>query len=93
MRLNTWESIITQLTLVRDSKEEYDKIPLLMELLINLRLLGQDDRIPDLRVKKSDMETIYAEIESATRQALDSCINPSSKLIYYAREVDRKSVV
>lgn len=90
MRLNTWESILAQLKKVRDSEDEDDKIPLLMELLINLRLLGQDDRIPDLRVKKSDMEAIYAEIESITRQALDSCRNPSSKLIYYAREVLKK---
>jgi len=90
VRLNTWESILAQLKKVRDSEDEDDKIPLLMELLINLRLLGQDDRIPDLRVKKSDMEAIYAEIESTTRQALDSCRNPSSKLIYYAREVLKK---
>ena len=32
---------------------------------------------PD-RGQKSDMEAIYAEIESTTRQALDSCQNPSS---------------
>ncbi len=90
MRLNTWESILAQLKAVRDSEDEEVKISLLMGLLINLRLLGQDDRIPDLRIKKSDMETIYAEIEGTTRQALDSCSNPSSKLIYYAREVLKK---
>lgn len=90
MRLNTWDSILAQLALVRDTQDEESKIPLLMELLINLRLLGQDERIPDLRTKKADMEIIYADVEKTTREALDSCKSPSSKLIYYAREVLKK---
>ncbi|PKL07123.1 MAG: phosphoglycerate kinase [Spirochaetae bacterium HGW-Spirochaetae-9] len=90
MRLNTWESIIGQLRLVRSCPDEEGRIQLLMELLINLRLLGQDSSIPDLRVKKGDIESIYAEIEHETRMMLESFPLPSDSFIYFAREVLKK---
>ena len=90
MRLNTWESIIGQLRLVRACPDEEGRIQLLMELLINLRLLGQDSSIPDLRIKKGDIENIYAEIEHETRLMLEAFPLPSDSFIYFAREVLKK---
>lgn len=58
--------------------------------MINLRLLGQDSCIPDLRVKKGDIETIYADIEKETRKMLEAVSKPSANFIYYAREVLKK---
>lgn len=90
MRLNTWEEIIAQLQRVGTVSSEKDKIQLLIELLINLRLLGQDERIPDLREKKGDIETLYADIARETRGMLETVSNPSSNFIYYTREVLKK---
>jgi 3-phosphoglycerate kinase/phosphohistidine swiveling domain-containing protein len=90
VRLNTWEGIIAQLRLVRECPNEEERIELLIELLINLRLLGQDECIPDQRGKKDDIEKIHAEIERETRLTLESVPEPSDILIYYTREVIKK---
>ena len=90
MRLNTWEGILTQLQAIRASGCEDEKIALLVELLVNLRLIGQDECIPDLRQKKDDIETIYAQLESETRLTFDAVSQPSDRLVYYAREVIKK---
>lgn len=90
MRLNTWDSIIEHLGKVRDAAGEKEKIPLLIELLINMRLLGQDSCIPDLRQKKGDVETIYASIEAATKDMLAGTRQASANYIYYLREVVKK---
>lgn len=62
----------------------------MIELLINLRMLGQDSCIPDRREKKSDIETLYDEIGTTTREMLDAVTEPSSTFIYYAREILKK---
>ena len=90
MRLNTWEGILTELQAIRASGCEDEKIALLVELLVNLRLIGQDECIPDLRQKKDDIETIYAQLESETRLTFDAVSQPSDRLVYYAREVIKK---
>jgi 3-phosphoglycerate kinase/phosphohistidine swiveling domain-containing protein len=90
MRLNTWDSIIEHLGKIRDAAGEEEKIPLLIELLINMRLLGQDSCIPDLRQKKGDVETIYASIEAATKDMLAGTRQASANYIYYLREVVKK---
>lgn len=90
MRLNTWESIIDHLGKIRDAAGEAEKIPLLIELLINMRLLGQDTCFPDLRQKKGDIESIYAAIESATKEMLAGSQQASANYIYYLREVVKK---
>ena len=90
MRLNTWEGILTQLQAIRASGCEDEKIALLVDLLVNLRLIGQDECIPDLRQKKDDIETIYAQLESETRLTFDAVSQPSDRLVYYAREVIKK---
>ena len=89
-RLNTWETIIAQFRRIGDYKTEEERIDVLVELLVNLRLLGLDSCIPDRREKKGDIETLYAGIESETRLTLDAVSEPSDKFIYYAREVLKK---
>ena len=90
MRLNTWEGILAQLQAVRESDCEEGRIALLIELLVNLRLIGQDVCIPDLRQKKDNIETLYAELEDQTRLAFNSVPRPSAQFFYYAREVIKK---
>lgn len=90
LRLNTWESIISHLRLVRSVSGETERIKLLIELLINLRLLGQDECVPDMRQKKGDIETLYADIEREAREMLAAVSQPSANFIYYAREVLKK---
>jgi 3-phosphoglycerate kinase/phosphohistidine swiveling domain-containing protein len=89
-RFNTWEAILGQLEILRQSKNEEERIDLLIELLVQLRLIGQDPCIVDQRTKKSDIETLYNGIESATREMLAAVENPSDRFIYYAREVIKK---
>jgi len=90
LRLNTWEGIIEQLRLVRSCAEEEGKVRQLIELLVNLRLLGQDSSVPDLRTKKGDIENIYADIERETKLTLEASPRPTASFIYYAREVLKK---
>ena len=52
--------------------------------------MGQDCCIPDLRVKKGDIEVLYADIEKETRTMLEAVPRPSANFIYYAREVLKK---
>ena len=90
LRINGWDGIVSQLRLARGREGEGERVELLIELLVNLRLLGQDERIPDLRDRKGDIEAIYAEIERETRALLDAARDPSAEFIYYAREVLKK---
>lgn len=89
-RLDTWERIREQLRLVRVSGDDEERIRLLIELLVNLRLLGSDVSIPDRREHKGDIEKLYADLEAETRETLDSVEAPSARFIYYAREVLKK---
>ena len=70
--LNTWENILAHLDRVRESDNEEVQIQLLIELLINLRLIGTDSSIPDMRIQKSNIEDIYSEVENKTRSMLSS---------------------
>jgi 3-phosphoglycerate kinase/phosphohistidine swiveling domain-containing protein len=90
VRLDTWETILEHLRCVGQTEDEAGKINLLVELIVNLRLLGQDQAIPDRRTRSGNMESLYAELEGATRKMLDSVREPSSRFIYYAREVVKK---
>jgi 3-phosphoglycerate kinase/phosphohistidine swiveling domain-containing protein len=89
-RLDTWDAILERLGRVGDASDEAEKIALLIELLVNLRLLGQDEAIRDRRTRSGDIESIYAALERRTRETLDSVAAPSAKFIYYAREVLKK---
>ena len=88
--LNTWENILAHLDRVCESDNEQTQIQLLIELLINLRLIGTDSAIPDMRIQKSDIDDIYRQVEKKTRSMLSSVKAPSAKFIYYAREVIKK---
>jgi 3-phosphoglycerate kinase/phosphohistidine swiveling domain-containing protein len=88
--LNTWENILAHLDRVCESDNEKTQIQLLIELLINLRLIGTDSAIPDMRIQKSDIDDIYRQVEKKTRSMLSSVKAPSAKFIYYAREVIKK---
>lgn len=90
MRLNTWDSILGQLQQVRECADEQGRIDLLIEILVHLRLLGQDEGVPDQRSQKDDIEKIYARIESEMRLTLNSVSKPSATFIYYTREVIKK---
>lgn len=79
-----------QLREVAATAGEGQRIQLMIELLINLRMLGQDPCIPDRREKKGDIETLYDEIAGTARAMLDAVPDPSSTFIYYAREVLKK---
>ena len=89
-RLNTWDSILAQLERVRRTSGEGERVQLLIELLINLRLIGTDSSIPDMRIQKGNAEDTRAEVELAMRNMLSSVRDPSAKFIYYAREVIKK---
>lgn len=89
-RLDAWDAVLEQLGRVDAAAAEADKIELLVELLVNLRLLGQDEAIPDRRTRSGDVEAIYAALERRTRETLGSIADPSAKFIYYAREVLKK---
>jgi 3-phosphoglycerate kinase/phosphohistidine swiveling domain-containing protein len=88
--LNTWENILAHLDRVRESDCEQTQIQLLIELLINLRLIGTDSAFPDMRIQKGNIEDICGDVEQRTRTMLASIRNPSAKFIYYAREVIKK---
>ncbi|TXT50285.1 MAG: pyruvate orthophosphate dikinase [Spirochaetes bacterium] len=90
IRFNTWEAIQAQLEKIRLCETEEGKIESLIELLVHLRLLGQDPCILDQRNAKGDIETLYAQIEAGTRAMLDAVRNPQDRFIYYAREVIKK---
>ncbi|MCX7775415.1 MAG: phosphoglycerate kinase [Spirochaetaceae bacterium] len=88
--LNTWEAIIAHLDRIEHADSEDERIALLIELLVHLRLIGTDPTIPDLRTRKGDVETIQEAIERRTRQMLAAVSQPSSNFIYFAREVIKK---
>lgn len=88
--LNTWESIEAELNRIRECGDDTTRTALATGLLVHLRLLGQDEGIPDLRIRSGNIEEIYAGLERGTRNALDSVRNPSDRFIYYIREVLKK---
>ncbi|GAB1431851.1 hypothetical protein MASR2M29_04760 [Spirochaetota bacterium] len=89
-RLDNWERITGQLDMVSHAASEDEALDLLIELLLNLRLLGQDESIVDARTRSGDIEKTHSNLEKATRNALDSIKNPSPRFIYFAREVVKK---
>ncbi len=89
-RLDTWERIMDRLALVADAKGEPEAVDILVELLVNLRLLGQDEAITDARTRSGDIEKTYAELERVTRSALDSIRDPSPRVIYFTREIIKR---
>lgn len=89
-RLDTWERILERLDLIAKASTEEELLDLLIELLLNLRLLGQDEALVDARTRSGDIEKTHTALEQATRRALDSIKNPSAKIIYFAREVVKK---
>ncbi len=88
--LNTWESITAQLAASRAEPEQEKKIDLLVELLVNVRLIDKEERIPDARDAKGDIEKLHASLLEETRLALDAMRDPSDEYIYYARELLKK---
>ena len=90
MRLNTWDAILEHLRLIRTRRDGRERADLLVELLVHLRLLGQDESIPDLRIRPGDIETLHAQVEEETRRTLNAEPSPSPDFVYYAREVVKK---
>jgi phosphoglycerate kinase len=88
--LNTWERIMAQLAASREEPDQEKKIDLLVELLVNIRLLDKEERVPDARDAKGDIEAIHKRLLEETVLTLDSVKNPSDEYIYYARELLKK---
>lgn len=88
--LNTWDAIISR---INDSKNEPDiekKIDLIVEVLVNIRLLDKEDKIHDARDVKGNIEDIHRRILNETILTLDAMQAPSSEYIYYFRELLKK---
>lgn len=90
MRLNTWDSILEQLRLIGTRRSDRERVDRLVELLVHLRLLGQDEGIPDLRIRSGDVEALHARVEEETRRTLNAVPSPSPEFVHYAREVLKK---
>lgn len=88
--LNTWEKILQKIVEIKDETELEKKIDFVIELLVNIRLLGKESSIIDKRNLKHDIEKIYAEVLDKTKDTLNSMELPSSEYIYYFREVLKK---
>jgi hypothetical protein len=89
-QLNTWEKIKAQLAASRAEPDQEKKIDLLVELLVNLRLLDKEERIPDARDAKGDIETLHAALLAEARLTFDAMRTPSDEYLYYARELLKK---
>lgn len=85
--LNNWDVIIERIAALRDKRDAEEKIDLLIELFVNVRLLDKEERIFDARTEKGDMEIIYEKILDETRLTLAAEENPSNEYIYYFREL------
>jgi len=88
--LNTWDKIIAQITASRNEADIEKKIDLIIELLVNIRLLDKEDKIFDARDVKGNIEDIYRRVLEETRLTLDSMQSPSGEYIYYFRELLKK---
>ncbi len=88
--LNTWERITAQLAASREEPDQEKKIDLLVELLVNIRLLDKEERIPDARDVKKDIDSLQAALLEETVRTLDAMRGPSDAYIYYARELLKK---
>ncbi|HNW44063.1 MAG TPA: PEP/pyruvate-binding domain-containing protein, partial [Elusimicrobiales bacterium] len=90
LQLNTWERITAQLAASRGEPDQEKKIDLLVELLVNIRLLDKEERIPDARDVKGDIDALHARLLGETRATLDAMRAPSDEYLYYARELLKK---
>jgi phosphoglycerate kinase len=88
--LNTWERIKAQLAASREEPDQEKKIDLLVELLVNLRLLDKEERVPDAREAKGDIDAIHKDLLEETKRTLDAMRDPSDEYLYYARELLKK---
>lgn len=88
--LNTWERITAQLAAAREEPDQEKKIDLLVELLVNIRLLDKEERIPDARDAKGDIDALHKTLLEETARTLDAMRDPSDEYLYYARELLKK---
>ncbi len=88
--LNTWERIMAQLGAARGEPDQEKKIDLLVELLVNIRLLDKEERVPDARDAKGDIDALHRRLLEETKRTLDDMRGPSDEYIYYARELLKK---
>ncbi|HNY10309.1 MAG TPA: hypothetical protein PKK26_01845, partial [Candidatus Wallbacteria bacterium] len=88
--LNTWDTIISRIAASREEPDADKKIDLIVEVLINIRLLDKEDKIYDARDVKGNIEDIYKRLLDETRRTLDSIQSPSNEHIYYFRELLKK---
>ncbi len=89
-RTSTWDAIVDRLRDVRRQPRDADRLYRMVELLVHLRLLGQDPAIPDGRQNKDDIESLHAVVRDEVRAALASFERPSPEAMYLLRETLRK---
>ncbi len=88
--LNTWKKIIDKMAESRQEPDVDKKIDMIIAILVNIRLLGKEEKIQDNRDLKEHIDTIYQRIFSEILRTLNSVQSPSNEYIYYFREVLKK---
>lgn len=88
--LNTWEKIIGHIVAARQEKDQQKQIELIIELLVNIRLLDKEEKIKDARDFKENIETIYRRVLDETVQTVNSMESATNEYIYYFRELLKK---
>ncbi|HNW33467.1 MAG TPA: phosphoglycerate kinase [Candidatus Ozemobacteraceae bacterium] len=88
--LNTWEKIVNQIRASREEPDLEKKIDIIIAVLVNIRLLDKEDKLPDGRDLKENIETIYKKVLDETVLTLNTMQSPSNEYIYYSRELLKK---
>lgn len=88
--LNTWDAITEQISSIRKETNTEKQIDLIIELIVNIRLLDKEEKIFDKRDTKGNIENIYARILGETTLVINSVKNPTEEFTYYFRELLKK---
>ncbi len=90
-RMNTWEAIVDQLKSLPDEPESSVRSGILAELFAHLALLGQEQEIPDLRMRKSHSDELLIWLHQEIRRILDKLpVDPDTDEFYFLREVVKR---
>jgi phosphoglycerate kinase len=89
--IDSWDRIIDRIRRLRHLGSAPEAPDELVELLIHLRMLGQDERIPDRRNEaKDDSGAEYARVSTELKATLDAIRDPTPEYLFYFRETMKK---
>lgn len=85
--LDTWERILARMADARREPSPEGQIRILMEIMISLRLLGQEEGFADRRQDGGNIEDTYRLIQEEVRRSLRAVQHPSGQYVFYFREI------